>query len=292
MKLDLLFNPAAGSFRETSLDTLSGALSARGFAVEKIATKPAGTQLSGNADIVCVMGGDGALRQVVRAMGDAVANTPVAVAPCGTINLVAREIGYRHASEPFADQVLAGWQRGPDSWVRSPLFTFADFPVVSCMSIGFDSIAVANLDPGLKAKIGRYAYGVAAMKLLREWPRRAIPVSGELTDGTPFECEAEAVFLARGRFYAGPFRLSREAAITSESVQLVTLRKASRLNSALFSAAMAARLPLNRTGIAEIRSVWRAWLGDCQLPVQVDGDHVPPCAGEIAPSGLTVSYCI
>jgi diacylglycerol kinase family enzyme len=292
MKLDLLYNPAAGSFRQADLEALARAFEMRGCAVDVTPTRPKGTELSGNADMVCVMGGDGALRQVVKAMGADAGRVPLCIAPAGTINLVARELGYRRKREEFAEQVLAAWQRGSESWMASPLFAFADHPIIACLSIGPDSAAVANLDPALKMKIGRYAYGAAAFRLLRDWPRRPVAVSGELADGTLFECEAEGVFVARGRYYAGPFSLSRRAALTSETFELVTLKRASRRASLAFGSALAARLPLDRIGLAEIRTVRRVALEDSGLPMQVDGDSVPLSAGEVAPSGMTLKFCV
>ena len=38
MKMDLVYNPAAGSFREDRLNRLIGALSAQGFAVQPMAS--------------------------------------------------------------------------------------------------------------------------------------------------------------------------------------------------------------------------------------------------------------
>ena len=54
----------------------------------------------------------------------------------------------------------------------------------------------------------------------------------------------------------------------------------------------AARLPLARMGIADIRTCRRIEFDRCVTPVQVDGDHMPECAFAIAPSGLTLSYVV
>lgn len=292
MKLDLLYNPAAGTFRPTDLDVLVGAFERRGCDVQVLATRPGGMTLSGTADLVCVMGGDGALRQVIAAMGEDAGRVPICIAPAGTINLVARELGYPRNRDRFARQVMEAWQEGPERWVKSPLYRFAGSPLAACLSVGPDSAAVSSLDPELKKRIGRYAYGAAAFGLLRDWPRRSMLVSGELADGTAFECEAEGVFVARGRYYAGPFRLSPRAELTSHTIELVTLKRASRRASMAFGSALAARLPLDRIGLAEIRSVRRVVLGDCGLPVQVDGDSVPERSGSVERSDLVLRYCV
>ena len=159
--LDLVYNPVSGSFSDDHLEALRDALIEAGFRVTPMPTTAAGARLSGEADLVCVHGGDGTLRDTVQALGEWAGSMPICVAPSGTINLVARELGYPRSPPRFAEAVRAAWDRGPESWVQSPLYRLGDMPIVSCVSIGPDSHAVARVDSGLKQRIGRYAYVVA-----------------------------------------------------------------------------------------------------------------------------------
>jgi diacylglycerol kinase (ATP) len=292
MKMDLVYNPAAGNFRQARLDALVAAFAARGVAVTPVASRVGGAWLSGQADMVCVHGGDGTLRDTVQALGEKAGSVPLAIAPAGTINLVARELGYARKPEQLAAQVLTAWERGPDSWVSAPLYRLGEMPVVACLSIGPDSHAVAQVSGTLKKRLGRYAYVVAIMRQLRRWPRETMAISGELTDGTPFACKAEAAIASHGALYAGPFRLSPRAALAADSVELITLRRSTRLGTLALSGAAMLRLPLDRLGLAEIRTVRRVVFDRCVSPVQVDGDHIPDCAYAIGPSGMTLQYVI
>ena len=292
MKLDLVYNPAAGSFRQTRLDALVAAFEARGAAVTALATTRDGVQLSGSAELVCVHGGDGTLRDTVQALGDRAGEVPLCIAPAGTINLVARELGYRRDPAKLAEQVCAAWDRGPAGWVRAPLYRLGDLPVVSCLSIGPDSHAVARVSGALKRRIGRLAYAVAMLRVLREWPRETMAIAGELADGTPFACEAGAVIVSHGALFAGPFRLSPNAALAADSVELIVLDRPSRRGVALFTAAAFAGWPLDRLGLATFRSVRRVTFDRRVSPVQVDGDHMPHPADTIAPAGLSLRYVV
>lgn len=292
MKMDLVYNPAAGNFRPARLEALFAAFSARGVAVTPVASRVDGAWLSGEADIVCVHGGDGTLRDTVQALGAKAGRVPLAIAPSGTINLVARELGYARDPERLAAQVLAAWERGPETWVRAPLYRLGEMPVVACLSIGPDSHAVAQVSGELKKRLGRYAYVVAIMRQLRRWPREMMAISGELADGTPFACEAEAAIVSHGALYAGPFRLSPRAGLAADSVELITLRRSTRLGTLALSTAAMLRLPLDRSGLAEIRTARRVVFDRCVSPVQVDGDHIPDCAFAIGPSGMTLRYVI
>lgn len=292
MKLDLVYNPVAGSFRPARLEALARAFAARGAVVTRLPTTREGVQLSGDAELVCVHGGDGTLRDTVQGLGDRAGAVPLCIAPAGTINLVARELGYARDPERLAEQVCAAWARGPDTWVRAPLFTLGELPVVSCLSIGPDSHAVARVSTALKGRIGRFAYVAAMLQVLRQWPRATMTLAGELADGTPFACEAAAVIVSHGALFAGPFRLSPNAALTADSVELIVLERPSRRGIAAFTAAALAGWPLDRLGLATFRSVRRVTFDRCVSPVQVDGDHMPDCAFAIGPSGMTLRYVI
>lgn len=292
MKMTLVYNPAAGNFRQGRLDALVAAFSALGVTVTPVPSRVGRGWLAREADIVCVHGGDGTLRDTVQALGENAGHVPLAIAPAGTINLVARELGYARKPEQLAAQVLAAWDRGPATWIGAPLYRLGDMPVVACLSIGPDSHAVARVSGPLKKQLGRYAYVAAIMRQLRQWSREPMAISGELADGTPFTCEAEAAIASHGALYAGPFRLSPRAALEADSVELITLRRSSRLNTLAFSSAAMLRLPLDRMGLAEIRTVRRVVFDRCVSPVQVDGDHIPDCAYAIEPSGTTLQYVI
>jgi diacylglycerol kinase family enzyme len=292
MKLDLVYNPAAGSFRQRRLAALARSFAAHGATVALVATTRAGVPLSGTADLVCVHGGDGTLRDTVQALGPRAGEVPLCIAPAGTINLVARELGYPRDPERLAEQVMAAWNRGPGNWVRAPLYMLGELPVVSCLSIGPDSHAVARVSPTLKRRIGRFAYVAAMLQVMRQWPRETMAISGELADGTPFACEAAAVIVSHGALFAGPFRLSPNAGLAAESVELIVLERPSRGGVALFTAAAFAGWPLDRLGLASFRSVHRVTFDRCVSPVQVDGDHMPDCAFAIGPSGMTLRYVV
>ena len=290
--LDLVYNPVSGSFSYKRLADLAEALEDRGFAVKLMPTSEQGAQLSGTADLICVHGGDGTLRDCVQALGDDAGSIPLCVAPSGTINLVARELGYARKPFRFADHLRKAWDRGPESWVHSPLYRLGDMPVVSCLSIGPDSHAVASVDGSLKRRIGRYAYVVALARQMRDWPRATMNVRGELVDGERFEYEAEAAIVSHAALYGGPFRVSPQAALEADSVELTTLSRSTRLGTIALSLAVMLRLPIARLGIAEIRSCRKIEFDRCVTPVQVDGDHMPECAYAIGPSGLTLRYVV
>ncbi|WP_114520451.1 diacylglycerol kinase family protein [Altererythrobacter sp. ZODW24] len=292
MKLDLVYNPSSGGFRRAKLEQLVAALEHFDWAVTLIETRPDGVTLSSDCELVCVHGGDGALRQTVCGLGKRAGKIPICISPAGTINLVARELGYHADPDKFAVQVAAAWGKGPQRWLRSPLFTFDDMPVLACMSIGPDSVAVSGVSTSLKAKIGRYAYVISAMKMLARWPQDPMPVKAQDVDGRIFEMHGEAVFVARGKFYAGPFSLSPNSELSASTLELVVIERSTRLACLRFALAVMIGRDPAKLGLAKTFTVKWAEIGDGDLPTQVDGDQVTPVMGRIEPSGQVVRYCV
>lgn len=294
MHIDIAYNPAAGRYRGRQLDRLATAFRARGFEPRLHPTRPDGIDLPDDARLVCVHGGDGALRLVVRSLGERISDMALCISPVGTINLIARELGFVRNPEALAAQVAAAWARGQDTWVRSPLLTFGGEPVMACLSTGADSAAVARISTAAKARIGRLAYVTAAVGMLRDWPRRSVAVRAKLVDGTELETTGEAVFLARGRYYAGPFTLSRRARAEADTFELVVMERAGRARSAGLALGVMAGLPTDRLGLTRTWTVSEVDLIHEGLPVQVDGDIVAahPTASQARLSGQAVRYCI
>ncbi len=290
--LDLVYNPVSGSFRKRRLEAIAKALEDEGFQVRLLPTEAEGVRLPQDADCVCVHGGDGTLRDVVQALGSRASDVPLCIAPSGTINLVATELGYARKAAVFARELKEAWERGPETWVSAPLYKLGDMPIVACVSIGPDSHAVARVSDALKKRIGRYAYVVALLDQMRDWPRDTMTVRGELDNGSRFECEAQAAIASHGAFFAGPFRLSRRAALHADSVELVTVARSTRIGTVLLSLFAILGLPVGKLSGVEVRSVKRVEFDRCVTPVQVDGDHIPDCAYAIAPSGMTLRYVV
>lgn len=86
-----------------------------------------------DAELVCIAGGDGTVRMVVEAHGKRAELPPLAIFPCGTINLLARELGYPADHEAFARRI------GGKRQARSSALAFAGkHPFLACASIGAD----------------------------------------------------------------------------------------------------------------------------------------------------------
>ncbi|WP_261992294.1 bifunctional phosphatase PAP2/diacylglycerol kinase family protein [Streptomyces sp. MS191] len=123
-------------------------------------------------DLVVACGGDG----TVRACADVVAGTGIAlvVVPCGTGNLLARNLGLPLDPATALEEALGGDCFGIDvGRVRGDGLEATRFTVMA--GAGFDAAMVRDASPRLKARLGWAAYLLAAARHLRD-PRTRVSV--------------------------------------------------------------------------------------------------------------------
>ena len=157
-----------------------------------------------------------------------------------------------------------------------------------CISIGADAHAVAGLSEPLKARIGRLAYLVAMLRALLRWRRH--PVELHCDEG---RYTAEAVFIMRGRYYAGPWTLDPAAGLAGEQLRILALPRARRRDVARVAlhALLGGKRPARDWHVITTRRI--AISAGQALTLQIDGDHAPHEAVmlDIAMTGQTVHFC-
>ncbi len=280
MRIALAYNPRMAGHRLDRIAALVRALEASGHGVSHHDSLSFDCRRDApEAELLCIGGGDGTVRMVVGNQADPAALPPIAVFPVGTINLVARELGYPKSPRAFIARIIQ------DRAVLSPLALLNDQPFVACLSVGVDALAVASLSEGLKARIGRFAYVEAMSRLLLKWPRHALTVR---TDSEEFE--AEALFVLRGKFYAGPWTLHPDAHLGRNRLRVLALPRAKRRDViALATRALG--------GMRHAHPDWRYL--ECTsldvtsgqpVPVQADGDSVGMLPVRIGMSGKSVRF--
>ena len=263
MKIALVYNPRLAAKRAAKVQALAAVLEARGHDVVHHAGDSFDAALDApGADCIVAAGGDGTARLVIGSQREPGSLPPVAVYPIGTINLLARELEYPRDPERFAARI-----ENVAAHTVSRLAMLDGEPFLACASIGFDAQTVAVVNEELKLKIGRFAYVAAMASLARNWPRRKLVLD---CDGE--RIEAEALFVLRGRFYAGPWTLDRGAALDGAKLRALALPQARRRDIArlLTYALTGSHIPHDRWHFLEADRI--AVDCDADVPVQADGD--------------------
>jgi len=161
-----------------------------------------------SCDLIIVCGGDGTINEVINGMADS--HVPLAVLPCGTANIVARELCLPRRMQDAARQ-LASWQRyrlplGRATWQESGLTRQRYFIAVA--GVGFDASVIRRLDLNMKLRLGVVAYAWEAVRqvLRYDFPAFECTVNGA-------KISATFAVIQRSSRYAGWLQLARPHSI-------------------------------------------------------------------------------
>lgn len=261
--VQLFSNPASGSYSARRLRALREAFEAQGATVIETICRADAPVIAEEADHICVAGGDGTVRDIVNAL--ARNGRPVGLSnyPMGTINLLAREARYPADPRMFVQRLYADQ---PD---RSHFpVTVGDGLFIVCASVGPDSAAVARISPRLKKLVGRLAYVAAILPVLIRWSRPRIKLD---VDGRVIACEA--FYVAKGRYFAGPWSFAPGARVDQPKLHLVAFERMRRRDFAAFAWALLWRRPIERlTGTTCLTCTALSAESESPLPLQADGD--------------------
>ena len=231
---------------------------------------------------VCAVGGDGTLRHVALALSRCGRSIPLSIYPAGTVNLVHRERLHPLDPDGHALRLLAEDGGGP----LHPA-SLNDTFFLACASVGPDSHAVDRVSLPLKARIGRLAYAWAFVRLLFDWRRAPIRLAW---DGGELGCEA--FYVAKGRYFAGPWSFAPEADIAEPLLRVVALERCRRRDFARFAFALwLGRRVDALPGVTAFACTALEAEADEPLPVQVDGDPAGTLPAKIALHGTALSLC-
>jgi diacylglycerol kinase family enzyme/membrane-associated phospholipid phosphatase len=142
------------------------------------------------ATLVVVCGGDGTVRTVADALAQS--GVPLAIVPCGTGNLLARNLGLPLSPTAALDAALDGGPRRLDlAGVEGDGLTATRFAAMA--GAGLDAAMMEHTDPRAKAHLGWPAYALAGIGTLRT-PRMRVTI--RLDDSPAFRRTARMVLVA------------------------------------------------------------------------------------------------
>jgi diacylglycerol kinase (ATP) len=178
--------------------------------------------LVGKTDLVVVYGGDGSITQVAQALQGT--DTPMAIIPGGTANVLSKELGIPQDTEKALELIAKG-----DFEIRKMDMGEANScPFLLRINLGIMADMVLEADEELKDKLGQMAYGVTAAKTIAT----AIPETYQLLiDGEVMEEEGVALTVTNaGNLGIGSFALLPGISIYDGYLDVLLLKDASLLS--------------------------------------------------------------
>jgi diacylglycerol kinase (ATP) len=281
--VQLFYNRTSGGHCPNRLAALRAGFEARGAKVLLSECGPAHPiEVGEETSHVCAVGGDGTLRHVALALARCGRRLPLSVYPAGTVNLVHRERLFPLDPAGHALRLLA-----EDSGALLHPASLGDSFFLACASVGPDSRAVAEVSLELKARIGRLAYAWALVRILFDWRRSPIRLAW---DGGAIDCEA--FYVAKGRYFAGPWSFAPEADVGAPLLHVVALATARRRDFARFALALwRGRRVDSLPGVTAFTCTALTAEAEAPLPVQADGDPAGTLPVSIELHGEALSLC-
>ncbi|HEC13129.1 MAG TPA: diacylglycerol kinase family lipid kinase [Acidiferrobacteraceae bacterium] len=268
--IDVIYNPTAGGRRRRRLQAVIALLQGSGSEVTLRPTSRPGdaealTRDTKDVDVIVAAGGDGTINEVANGLLGR--DTPLALLPMGTANVIAAEIGLSAAPQQIAGTILRGAIK------KISLGRVNGRVFIAMVGVGYDARVVAGVNLGLKHLLGKGAYLVEAIIQLIAGADHLLDVT---IDGIDYR--AASVVVANGRYYAGRYVLDPSARFTQPVLHVCLFERSGRWNFVRYSAA----LFNNRIGsLLDIRIVTGTTIsisGEAGEPVQLDGDvstHLP-----------------
>lgn len=218
----VVFNPASGGGQKNFVLEVIEHLKQAGCLVDLYDTKAPedATQflqsLTKEYDLIIAAGGDGTTNEVVNGLLDK--DTPLAVIPVGTTNVLANELGLPRSPERLAKAILKGKIR------KVHLARMNKKRFVLMAGFGYDAWVVHGVNPGIKKRFGKLAYVLSMLQQIRPYGSKSYDVD---VDGKIYK--AKSVIITNGKYYGGSFILSRKANLSDPNLQVFLFRARNKL---------------------------------------------------------------
>lgn len=280
------------------LDRAAAVLRQAGHGLTLIPTTGPGTAgdiarraIDAGSDLILVAGGDGTVNEAISGMVHA--ETPLAVLPAGTANVLASELGLGASMERVAGRI-GEFQPRRVALGRLHACGAAPRHFLLMAGSGVDAGIVHGLSPGLKTRFGKLAYWVGGFqRLARGFPEFEVMVEGR-------RLRSSFALASRVRNYGGNFEIARRVSLLDDYFELVSFEGSSAVRYLKYFAGFLFRRLDGMKGAAFLttREVELVPPPGVRIHVQVDGEYAGelPARVEIVPDALTllvpVSYVL
>ncbi|HEX2948030.1 MAG TPA: diacylglycerol kinase family protein [Armatimonadota bacterium] len=286
MRTLLVINPTAGSnskgcadlFRDTARKIghrLDIAIPTSSVETERIVRQA----VRARYDRILCSGGDGTINRVAAILTNT--QIPLGIIPCGTINVLAREL--RIPLDPL--QALRVALQGPVRSIDVGLANQQPFTLMA--GFGFDAQVVAEIVPHLKGIFGSLTYIATGLQVITRYKRSLFHLD---IDGRLLSIPAWLVVVANASYYGYEISLSPEARIDDGYLDLCIFAEHNAFDRLMQIGAVFTRQQYKHANITYIRARSVRVNADPPVQMQLDGDPagVSPVDITVAPSALQV----
>ncbi len=225
--IHIIINPVSGN-AEPILYYLSNAFANKNIdwnvsvTIHELESYKIASSLIGKTDLIVIYGGDGSVTEVARAMMGK--DTPLAIIPGGTTNVLSKEFGIPQDTEDAIELLING------------KVTIADIdmgmangcPFLLRVNFGIMADMILHTDREMKRRLGQLAYGITTLQTIAEAKQTTYNM---MIDGELFveSCVALTVTNA-GNIGIEDFSLLPDISITDGYLDLILLNDTSLIS--------------------------------------------------------------
>jgi YegS/Rv2252/BmrU family lipid kinase len=228
-------------------------------------------------DLVIAAGGDGTVNEI--ACGLALSAVPLAVLPCGTANVLAKEIRLPNRILEAVDAIP---RLKP---MRIALGKGGDRYFVMMAGVGIDAEIIYDLRAAVKR-----TFGVASfwMEALRHWTSYRFVSFFSNVDGKPYKCTF--AIIGRASWYAGGVKITSRADLSANVFDVCLFQGRSRLDYLRYLSGVLAGTHPYFHDVKYLSGKLVEMTSGVQIRVQMDGEigGVLPMTFEVVPDALTL----
>ena len=280
-------NPNSGATdQHTVVDKLTTCLIDHGFEVLLLTDvaemiKVVGQHFGGRLRCVVAAGGDGTISLLANELPE---NTPLAILPLGTENLLAKYLGVSAEPVALANMIVAGDCRQLDvGRANGKLFLV----MASC---GFDADVVHRLHSNRQGHIRHWSYAKPVVSAIRKYKYPKIRISLESNDDHQPTVDPCWAFVFNVPRYAMNLPIAAEANPEDGMLDLCTFRGGSLFRGLFYLVSVILRRHKHWTTSKTYHFKKLTMESDGEVPYQLDGDPggTLPLTIEVIKGGVTL----
>ncbi|GBE05064.1 MAG TPA: diacylglycerol kinase family lipid kinase [Nitrospirae bacterium] len=270
LNVSLVANPAAGRLEPGDLEKIENTLRKRVYLTSFTTRKKGDALLTAReltgSDLVIVAGGDGTLNEVINGLMTSrhsfLRETPVALLPLGTANVLAGELRVPVSINEAIDLALTG------APMKIALGRINDRYFALMAGIGFDGETVYRVKDSVKDRWGKGAYILSGLNVLRKYRPPLIKVK------TPEETlSGYTAVIGNAQGYAGKFQVTPMADMTRPRLDLCLFQGRSRISMLRFILGVVRKKHLDFKDVVYRQYSQMEVTSDEYVHIQIDGDY-------------------
>ncbi len=272
--VNIIYNPAARTASDKKIARAAAFLEKKGFVVEVLRTEARGHAMRLAVDslgrkpaLIIAAGGDGTINEVVN--GIAWTDTPLALLPMGTTNVLAKELGIPEDLYGAIETAVTSAPRKVSLGVVETVGARGSESRFFCLmaGVGLDGKTVYDVRANLKKVSGKAAYILSGLQNIVGYSLEGLSLK---IDGREYSCFS--AIIGKSSRYGGNFKVTPDASLFDPSLFVCLFKGGRRLDLFRYAIGVLRGKHLNYNDVVYLKAMEVEVQGRAHM--QIDGDYL------------------